>query len=72
MANSSILVLPKITAPAFLSRLTTVASYGAMNWSSIFDEQVVRVSCMQMRSFKAIGMPRRGASWPAASFWSAS
>src|ERR1700691_410775 len=30
MANSSQLVLPKITAPAFSKRVTAVASYGGM------------------------------------------
>src|SRR5882672_8868987 len=41
IANSSMLVLPSITVPAALSFATIVASYGAMNLSSIFEPQAV-------------------------------
>ena len=41
MANSSRLVLPTTTAPAFDSRETIVASYGGRHPSRIRDEQVV-------------------------------
>ena len=41
MANSSIFVLPKITTPASFNFVTTVASYGGRQPSSIFDPQVV-------------------------------
>src|ERR1035437_2347126 len=41
MANSSILVLPTMTAPASPNRVTTVASYGGRQPSRIRDEQVV-------------------------------
>src|SRR5690606_41682287 len=41
IANSSMLVLPKIGIPAALSLLTTVASYGEIQPSSIFDPHVV-------------------------------
>src|SRR5512132_2653065 len=37
IANSSMLVLPSITAPAAPSRTTTVASYGGTKRSRIFD-----------------------------------
>src|ERR687893_803890 len=40
MANSSMFVLPTITAPAARRRVTTVASYGGRHPSSIRDEQV--------------------------------
>ena len=42
MANSSMLVLPTITAPASNSLWTTVPSYGATKPPSIFEPQVVR------------------------------
>src|SRR5680860_1227837 len=41
MANSSMFVLPMITASAARNRATTVASYGGTNDSRILDEQVV-------------------------------
>ena len=73
IANSSQFVLPTITAPAASSRVTTVASYGGMNESRIFDEAVVRMPRTHMLSFSAIGTrpavrgvpPRRaGDRWP--------
>ncbi len=41
MANSSMFVLPSITAPASVSRATAVASYGGTNPSRTFDPHVV-------------------------------
>src|SRR6516225_7543899 len=41
IANSSMLVLPTITAPAPSRRSTTVAEYGAMKFSRIFEPDVV-------------------------------
>ncbi len=43
MANSSMLVLPTMTAPAARRRSATVASYGGMKFSSIFEQHVVRI-----------------------------
>src|SRR5277367_705427 len=51
MANSSRLVLPRNTAPACSSFLTTVASYGAWKFSSIREEQVVVPNVVQRLSF---------------------
>ncbi len=50
MANSSILALPSITAPADFRRATTVASYGAMKLSRIRDPQLVRTPSVQKMS----------------------
>src|SRR6185503_8768291 len=46
IANSSQFVLPITTAPACASRVTTVASYGGTNDSSMRDEAVVRTPCV--------------------------
>ena len=59
IANSSILVFPIVTHPAFASRWTTVASYGAVKPASIFEPQVVRSRFVQKMSLCAIGMPVR-------------
>jgi hypothetical protein len=40
MANSSMLVLPTVTAPASFNRCTTWASYGETKFASIFEPQV--------------------------------
>src|SRR5204863_1112275 len=60
IANSSRLVLPMMIAPASSSLFTTVASYGARKFSSIFDEQVVVPKLVQRLSFRAIGTPASG------------
>src|SRR5699024_3748483 len=44
IANSSMLVLPRIGTPAARNRETTVASYGAVHPSSIRDAHVVGMS----------------------------
>src|SRR3970282_2771842 len=62
MANSSILVLPSITAPAALRRTITVASYGGTKFSRIFEEQGVPTPLGQITSFMARGTPSRGLS----------
>ena len=62
MANSSMLVLPSITAPAALRRTITVASYGGTKFSRIFEEQVVRTPLVQITSLMARGTPSRGLS----------
>src|SRR5687768_17528423 len=59
MANSSRLVLPTTTAPAASSFRTTVASYGARKFWSIFDEQVVVPNVVQRLSLIATGTPDR-------------
>src|SRR5713226_1744296 len=50
IANSSMLVLPMITAPASRSRDTTVASYGGRQPSRIREAQVVGASAVQSTS----------------------
>src|SRR5688572_22678769 len=41
IANSSMLVLPIVTAPAAFRRCTTCASYGETKFDSIFEPHVV-------------------------------
>src|SRR4249920_2855738 len=53
MANSSMLVLPSITMPACLSRVTTVASYGATKFDNIREAHVVRTPSVQKMSLCA-------------------
>src|SRR5581483_3358697 len=72
IANSSMFVLPTITAPASNSRRTTVASYGATKCSSIFEPQVVGAPRVTIRSLIATGTPSSGPRSPAPSRRSAS
>src|SRR5215213_11630423 len=51
MANSSMFVLPTMTAPAARSRVTTVASYGGRQPSRIREEQVVGIPRVHRLSF---------------------
>jgi hypothetical protein len=60
------LVLPRVTAPASASLATTVASYGALKLSSIFEPQLVRTPWVQNRSLWAIGAPSRAPLSPLA------
>ena len=60
MANSSQLTLPIITAPASLRRCVTVASYGAINCSRIFEPAVERTPWARMTSLSATGIPHSG------------
>ena len=62
MANSSMLVLPRITTPASRSRRTTVASYGGRQPSRIRDPQVVGMPSVAMTSLSASGTPASGPS----------
>src|SRR4029453_9460843 len=62
MANSSMLVLPRITTPASRSRRTTVASYGGTNSSRIFDPAVDRTPLVTSTSLRARGTPASGPS----------
>ena len=64
MANSSILVLPTITAPAALSLVMAVASYGGTKFSRILEAQVVRRPLVHITSLIARGMPHNGAVPP--------
>src|SRR5215217_7667400 len=57
IANSSMLVLPRSTVPAVLSRAATVASYGGRQPSRIFDPLVVGTPSVTTTSFSATGMP---------------
>ncbi len=57
IANSSRLVLPTTMAPATRTRSTTVASYGGVHPSRIFDEQVVGTPRVHRLSLSAIGTP---------------
>src|SRR6476659_2653820 len=60
IANSSMLVLPRMTTPAPLRRLVTVASYGGRQPSSTRDPHVVGMPFMHRTSFSARGTPARG------------
>src|SRR3954463_12428538 len=57
IANSSMLVLPRIGRPAALSRATTVASYGGTQPSRIREPQVVGMPWVASTSLTAIGTP---------------
>src|SRR5471030_1460881 len=50
MANSSMLVLPTMTASAASSRWTTVDEYGGLKFASSFDPHVVNSPLRQKRS----------------------
>jgi len=71
MANSSMLVLPSMTAPARFNFATTVASYGETKLSSMREPQVVRTPSVQKMSLCAIGTPVSAPPSPAASVRSA-
>src|ERR1043165_4606395 len=64
IANSSMLVLPTIIAPAAFSLATAVPSYGGTKLPRIFEQQVVRMPFVMQISFSGIGMPRRAAAPP--------
>src|SRR5688500_19579382 len=67
IANSSMLVLPRIGSPASRSLVTTVASYGGIQPSRIFEPQVVGSPEVASTSLTAIGTPSSGeAGSPAA------
>src|SRR4051795_5346547 len=67
IANSSMLVLPRIGRPAARSRVATVASYGGTQPSRIFEPTVVVRPLVAITSFTAIGTPSSGeATSPAA------
>ena len=57
IANSSVLVLPKQTAPAFHKRSVVVASNFGTKFDKIRDAAVVRMSFVQNISLMATGTP---------------
>ena len=62
IANSSMLVLPSGTRPAARIRATTVASYGGIQPSRIFDPAVDGMPSVQSTSLIATGTPASGPS----------
>src|SRR3954470_6564244 len=68
MANSSMLALPSITAPAFHKFWVTVDSYGGTKLPSILLPAVVRTPLVQNRSLIASGKPSSAPPSPLASF----
>src|ERR1700730_7254514 len=60
IANSSILVLPTITASAASSRCTTVDEYGGLKFARIFEPHVVSSPLRQKMSLTAVGTPAKG------------
>ncbi len=62
IANSSMLVLPRMTTPASLRRVVRVASYGGIQPSRIFEPQVVGTPLVVKTSFSASGTPASGPS----------
>ncbi len=57
MANSSMLVLPRMTTSAALSRLVSVASYGGIQPSRILEPTVVGMPSVVKMSLSASGTP---------------
>src|SRR5262249_261419 len=57
MANSSMLVLPRIGMPAARSRAVTVASYGGTQPSRIFEPHLVGMAAVVKTSLSARGTP---------------
>src|SRR6478672_1956672 len=57
MANSSMLVLPRMGMPAARRRATTVASYGGTHPSRILEPHVVGRPLVVRTSFTAMGTP---------------
>src|SRR3954471_23495490 len=67
IANSSMLVLPRIGSPAARTLATAVASYGGTQPSRILEPQVVGRPWVASTSLTAIGTPSRAeAGRPAA------
>src|SRR5436190_20589989 len=65
LAHSLRFVLPRITAPAARSRLTTPASFGAMESANASEPAVVCIrSAVSMLSLITIGMPCIGPRGP--------
>src|SRR5829696_6872389 len=60
IANSSMLVLPRIGIPAARSRLVTVASYGGIQPCRMREPQVVGMPAVVNTSLSARGTPASG------------
>src|SRR5918992_3497247 len=60
IANSSMLVLPRIVIPAARSRAVTVASYGGGQPPRVFEPAVVGMSIVVKTSLSASGTPASG------------
>ncbi len=63
MANSSMLVLPRMTTSASFRRLVSVASYGGIQPSRILEPTVVGTPLVVKMSFRASGTPASGPSF---------
>ncbi len=63
MANSSMLVLPRMTTSASLSLRVRVASYGGIQPSRIFEPTVVGTPTVVKMSLRASGTPASGPSF---------
>src|SRR5512147_1616223 len=64
IANSSVLVLPRNTAPNARSRATAVASYGGTKPRKILLPAVAGIPAKQITSLIANGTPSSGVSSP--------
>ena len=64
MANSSLLSLPSMTAPASHRFCPTVDSYGGLKSPRTFEHAVVRISFVQKRSLLPSGRPSSGRALP--------
>ncbi len=64
IANSSLLSLPSMTAPAAQRLAPTVLSYVGLKSSRIFEQAVVRMPSVQKRSLLPMGRPSRGRASP--------
>ncbi len=60
IANSSMFVLPSITAPVAFSFSMTVASKGGLKSFSMLEPQVVVIPFVQIKSLIARGIPVSG------------
>ncbi len=73
IANSSIFVLPMITAPASLRRITASLENCGIKFSNILDEHVVRTPSVHILSLIATGTPANSPfNVPASIFFCAS
>src|SRR2546421_4003481 len=63
-ANASILVFPRLTAPASVIRRTTVASYGGTKFLKTLLEAVVLTPLVQKLSLIEMGIPSKGRTSP--------
>ena len=67
MANSSVLVLPRMTTPASSRRWTLVAVYGGRKPSRMREPAVAGIPCTHSTSLIATGIPVRREAAGAAS-----